>query len=192
MHRVHYTCRVCHSELGFSLFANTTEITEEDNRQGRFCGACHNDELAFGHSEGNCGKCHNGDIDYGIEKFAELFALPSAAYGNEIDWVEAIDKGVITPQTFLYDKRIPVNSIKKLTIYSEWMWMYAHAQFSHEIHGRWLGCSSCHPAIFNLELKTTEGFSMLNILDKKYCGTCHGKVAFPIKDCKRCHPTMRY
>ncbi|RMG02026.1 MAG: hypothetical protein D6726_08380, partial [Nitrospirae bacterium] len=40
-HRVKYTCRVCHFELDFYMKANSSGITEEANRNGRFCGACH-------------------------------------------------------------------------------------------------------------------------------------------------------
>jgi c(7)-type cytochrome triheme protein len=28
---------------------------------------------------------------------------------------------------------------------------------------------------------------MIEIFDGKYCGVCHGKVAFPNLDCQRCH-----
>ena len=41
IHRIRYTCRVCHLELGFSMRRNATEITEQANRKGAFCGACH-------------------------------------------------------------------------------------------------------------------------------------------------------
>jgi hypothetical protein len=33
---------------------------------------------------------------------------------------------------------------------------------------------------------------MKHILDDKFCGACHMKVAFPIDDCKACHPSMKY
>ncbi len=192
MHRVKYTCKVCHSELGFQLKVNTTLITEQENTKGKYCGACHNGDIAFGHSEENCHKCHNGDIDYGKDKFDNLSYLPAAAYGNGIDWVEAIEEGLINPAAYLRDDRMPVKSVKKLTMYSGWMWMNSHARFSHEVHGKWLGCSNCHPAIFTLEPTTTQGLSMPNIINGEYCGICHGKVSFPINNnCRRCHPTMR-
>ncbi len=191
MHRLKYTCWVCHTELGFKLKVNTTLITEDGNRNGKYCGACHNGEIAFGHSEDNCHRCHNGDIDYGKKKFNGMSNLPSAAYGNGIDWVEALKDGLINPASYFKDDRIAVQSNKMLTIYSGWMWTNSHVQFSHEIHGEWLGCSNCHPAIFKLESETTQGLSMLNILKKEYCGVCHGTVAFPLNNnCRRCHPTM--
>lgn len=192
MHRVKYTCRVCHSELGFKMKINTTMITEEANKYGAYCGACHNGKISFGHTEEHCDKCHNGDIDYGKEKFGALSNLPPAEYGNGIDWVKAIEEGLIKPETYLKDERIPITSRKNLTIYSGWKWVYSHAQFSHEVHGKWLGCSNCHPEIFKYEHNATKGLSMLNNLNNKYCGVCHGKVAFPLNNCRRCHPTIRF
>ncbi len=192
MHRVKHTCRVCHSELGFELITNTTIITEDDNRNGKYCGACHNGEITFGHTEEHCEKCHNGDIDVGIEKFANLSSLPKSEYGNQINWVQAMQKGLIKPAIYLRDDRSHFESIKEVTIYSRWMYMYAHAQFPHEAHGRWLGCSSCHTKIFSYEAGTTRNLSMINILNRKYCGVCHGKVAFPVNNCRRCHPAMKY
>ena len=56
-HRVKYTCRVCHYELEFNMMLNTTMITEEQNKYGRYCGACHNNRIAFGHTKENCKKC---------------------------------------------------------------------------------------------------------------------------------------
>jgi c(7)-type cytochrome triheme protein len=32
--------------------------------------------------------------------------------------------------------------------------------------------------------------TMDELNDGKYCGVCHGKVAFPLTTCARCHPEM--
>src|SRR5512133_3889355 len=37
LHRTKFTCRVCHGELDFVMKANATEITERENRKGKFC-----------------------------------------------------------------------------------------------------------------------------------------------------------
>jgi c(7)-type cytochrome triheme protein len=29
--------------------------------------------------------------------------------------------------------------------------------------------------------------TMVGIAEGKWCGRCHGKVAFPLTDCQRCH-----
>jgi len=56
-HRVRYQCRVCHSELGFEMRAGANDVTMEEITEGRFCGACHNGEIAW--SVDNCDLCHS-------------------------------------------------------------------------------------------------------------------------------------
>jgi c(7)-type cytochrome triheme protein len=50
----------------------------------------------------------------------------------------------------------------------------------------WLDCSNCHPAIFTPK-KGANSMSMAEIILGKGCGICHGKVAFPVSECRRCH-----
>lgn len=62
--------------------------------------------------------------------------------------------------------------------------------FSHQVHTAWLDCKSCHPALF--KEKTGEEIAMSDFDSGKFCGACHGKVAFPIKgECIRCHSGMK-
>jgi len=189
-HRLHYTCRVCHLELEFNMKLNTTEITEEANKSGKFCGACHDGKIAFGHSKQNCDKCHNGDIGYGKEKFMKLKDFPKTRFGNKVDWVKAIKTGLIKPKNFLFTDASQMSFDKTLDLKAEWSGI-PPAIFPHQSHTAWLDCSNCHPDIFNIKKKTTKHFSMVLSLEGKFCGVCHLKVAFPLDDCKRCHPTMR-
>lgn len=190
-HRLRYTCRVCHAELDFAMVVNKTEITEEGNRQGEYCGACHNGKTAFGHTEAHCQKCHSGDIRVGESAFAQLGRLPRAPFGNKIDWVSALDSNLIQPQKSLFDPDYqPLTFNKKLSLESRWTGT-PPAIFPHEQHKQWLDCSNCHPDIFNIKKKTTQHFEMIYILQRKFCGVCHMNVAFPLDDCKRCHPKMR-
>jgi len=191
IHRTKYTCRVCHFELGFEFNVNATDITEEDNKNGLFCGACHNGTIAFGHSGENCEKCHNGDISFGSEKFPELRSkLPKAEYGNEIDWSQALKKGAIKPKYSIHKDEKPLDFDKLLELRAEWSGI-SPAVFPHAAHVQWLDCANCHPDIFNIKKKTTKHFEMKYILDKKFCGVCHLSVALPIDNCKGCHPKMR-
>jgi len=191
LHRTRHTCRVCHFELGFEFNVSSTEITEEDNKNGLFCGACHNGKIAFGHTEGNCEKCHNNDISYGSEKFPELRSrLPKAKYGNEIDWSKALKDGAIKPKYSIYKDEKPLDFDKLLELRAEWGGI-SPAVFPHAAHVQWLDCANCHPDIFNIKKKTTKHFEMKYILDKKFCGVCHLSVALPIDNCKGCHPKMR-
>jgi c(7)-type cytochrome triheme protein len=187
-HRTKYTCRVCHNELDFNMKTNTTEIREVANRKGKFCGACHNGKKAF-KLNGNCDKCHSGDIGYNSEKYREFAKnnFPRTPFGDGINWVEALKTGLITPQNFLKTESGDIPFDKDLVLEAGWTGI-APAVFSHKTHMGWLECSSCHPDIFNIKKKTTAHFSMAYILKGKFCGTCHLKVAFPMDDCKRCHP----
>jgi c(7)-type cytochrome triheme protein len=190
-HRRRYTCQVCHSELEFAFQANATEITEAENKAGKYCGACHNGRTAFGHEEAHCDKCHNGDLEYGAEKFSELAGLPASKNGNRVDWTKALEEKRITPASFLSVK--PSSDIsydKTLTLKAEWAFI-SPAIFPHKKHTDWLECNSCHPDIFNIRKKTTKHFEMTRILKGEFCGVCHMNVAFPIRDCKRCHPSIR-
>jgi len=190
IHRQKYTCRVCHFELEFNMQVNTTEITEAANKSGRYCGAggCHDGKAAFGHVQANCEKCHNGNLGYGKEKFSRLANFPKAKFGNGINWVKAVESGVIKPVNYLTVKPpSDVAVIKPLLLEAEWHGIPA-AIFPHKAHVQWLDCNNCHPDIFNIKKKTTKHFAMSRILKREFCGVCHLTVAFPMNDCKRCHP----
>lgn len=190
-HRRRYTCRVCHLELGFEMAVNRTEITEEENRQGQFCGACHDGKSAFGHTQENCPKCHGGTTAIGGSAFSALARLPKTPYGNKIDWVSALYENLIQPQPSLrMDSYQPLQFAKKLELESAWAGT-PPAIFPHEPHQNWLDCSNCHPEIFNIKQQGTKHFAMGFILQRRFCGVCHLTVAFPLDDCRRCHPRMK-
>jgi c(7)-type cytochrome triheme protein len=191
-HRVKYTCRVCHWELDFAFKVGGTEMTESDNRNGLFCGKCHDGKVAFGHTELNCQRCHTGRKASSFEKFTELQDnLPKDKYGNGIDWATAIGYGQISPLYSIFKpEEEPLKFRKNLELEAEWNYV-PPAFFPHDVHVRWLDCGSCHPDIFNIKKKTTKHFQMNYILDEKFCGVCHLRVAFPIDDCRRCHPGLK-
>ena len=56
-HRIRFTCKVCHADLGFKFKAGGNEITMSKIIDGQFCGACHNGEIAW--SVDNCNMCHS-------------------------------------------------------------------------------------------------------------------------------------
>ncbi|MHB8845446.1 MAG: c(7)-type cytochrome triheme domain-containing protein [Nitrospirota bacterium] len=191
LHRRYYTCRVCHFELGFAMKTNTTEITEAKNRKGDFCGSCHNGKIAFPIDDSTCRYCHTGTINASDARFSELKELPKAKYGDEINWVRALKKGFIAPKQSLIDpdfEQIPFEKILRLE--PEWKMINTRALFPHKKHTEWLDCADCHPDIFNIQKKGTKHFRMDYINDGKFCGVCHLTVAFPIQDCKRCHPDL--
>ena len=190
-HRRFHTCRVCHFELGFAMTTNATEITEQSNLDGEYCGACHNAETSFAHTPDNCTKCHDGGKDQSGRRFSELQSFPKARFGNEIDWVQALDLGLIRPTPSILEKDYQAVAYQKeLDIPADWA-LIPPAIFPHDKHMQWLDCGDCHPGIFNVKVKSTMHFQMRYILEGKFCGACHLSVAFPLNDCKRCHPGMR-
>lgn len=56
-HRIRFRCKVCHAELGFQMRAGGNDIKMADIIDGRFCGACHNNQIAWGVE--NCNLCHS-------------------------------------------------------------------------------------------------------------------------------------
>lgn len=195
-HRAYYTCRVCHLELGFGMHSGDTGITREELLAGKYCGVCHDGKTAFSARDGDsrqCGKCHMKDtsaLEEQFEKFAE--SLPMASFGNGIDWAEALNRGKINPLNSLRSPGAAMQFPEKLRapIKLGTTSPRSDVTFSHEEHFAELDCSSCHPDIFNIKKKGTEAFSMDRNIFGNFCGACHMQVAFPMNDCKRCHPQM--
>lgn len=57
-HRIRYNCKVCHSELGFKMRAGDNIVRMSDIIEGKFCGMCHNNRIAWGADR--CELCHTG------------------------------------------------------------------------------------------------------------------------------------
>jgi c(7)-type cytochrome triheme protein len=185
--------------------AGATNITAATNRQGFYCGACHDGKKSFGGkklfaacSEGlpkeesaRCDRCHSLDKkvarDYEFAAFIEK--LPKTALGNGINWEEAEAQGLIKPVDFLEGvsmKRSSLKAQKDFSVEVKASWI-GEVIFSHRKHAVWNGCEVCHPEIFPSVQKGTTKYSMFQIIDGQYCGVCHDKVAFPIQACQRCH-----
>lgn len=116
----------------------------------------------------------------------EAFApLPDANAGNYVDWVEALQEGLIHPR---YDLQDPDMSptVMDLDIVREVKGSMPDVVFPHKEHTEWLDCSNCHPAIF-IPQRGANPLSMAAILMGEQCGACHGRVAFPVTQCRSCH-----
>jgi c(7)-type cytochrome triheme protein len=57
-HRIRFRCKVCHSELGFEMRAGANDVTMAEIIDGKFCGMCHNGNIAW--STEHCDRCHSG------------------------------------------------------------------------------------------------------------------------------------
>lgn len=190
-HRLRYTCRVCHLELDFAFVRNATEITTAANREGAYCGACHDGRTAFAYAdEANCARCHTGVLVPKDGYSAALQDLPPAEYGNLVDWSAALARGKIAPVTTIRDDPGMMDLDTTLRLEAEWNFV-SPAIFPHKEHVLWLDCANCHPDVFNVKKKGTRHFSMRSALRGEFCGLCHVHVAFPLDDCRRCHPDMK-
>ena len=108
--------------------------------------------------------------------------LPKDGLG-EVDWMEALRKGIIKPRSSV--EGAGDHFVFKFNFHFSGPLGLLGAYFPHSAHTQWLTCESCHPVIF--PQRGTQ-LSMAKILSGEYCGKCHTKVAFPIaKGCKRCH-----
>lgn len=111
--------------------------------------------------------------------------LPKSLDGNRIDWVKSLSEGLIRPWYDLEDPEAEA-FVLDLVIVREVKGSMPNVVYPHEQHTQWLDCSNCHDGIFVPE-KGANQISMAGILLGQKCGVCHGKVAFPVSDCRRCH-----
>ncbi|UCD66787.1 MAG: hypothetical protein JSW69_03975 [Deltaproteobacteria bacterium] len=199
LHRAKFTCRVCHVDIGFGMTANGSDIKAIDNKNGYYCGSCHNGKNVFASCSNEfapknietCDRCHSLGKDIETKyKFKEFIAgWPTERLGNGVDWEKAEDQGKITPVDFIEgvsikrDKLVTQNDFA-LGAKVEGM---PNIIFSHQKHTVWNGCELCHPELFVGVKKGITKYSMVEIYDHKFCGSCHVNVAFPLYDCQRCH-----
>ena len=111
--------------------------------------------------------------------------LPKSLAGNRVNWVKAIEENKINPR---WDRQDPTAApvVIDLNIVREVKGSMPDVVYPHKQHTEWLDCSNCHPAIF-VPQKGANAISMAAILLGEKCGVCHGKVAFPVSECRLCH-----
>ena len=111
--------------------------------------------------------------------------LPKDRFGL-IDWVAVVKQGEINPIDSL-DPNAPKLPPFDMDVVIKAKGDFVNdVVFPHNAHTYWLGCDNCHPGIF-IMAKGQNKMSMVGISEGKWCGRCHGKVAFPLTDCSRCH-----
>jgi c(7)-type cytochrome triheme protein len=117
-----------------------------------------------------------------------LKQFPEATFGNGVNWVTALNNHKINPRAnqdgsaeqFTLDMNIPMDVPGTMN----------NVLFPHKAHTAWLACSNCHTGIFQMQ-RGANPITMKKINNGEYCGVCHGKVAFPIADCNRCHSVKK-
>ena len=130
-------------------------------------------------------------------KALALAGLPRDKYGL-VDWVDItrkgtlLPKGSIDPSDPLYESPVHYEFDEDgeediedilIPVKSE---SISAVVFPHTLHAWWLNCKSCHPTRFTRTAGDTK-MTMKEMAKGKYCGECHGKVAFPLEDCAKCH-----
>ncbi len=115
---------------------------------------------------------------------AALGSLPTDTAGNKVDWSRAMDERLIKPRAALAgDKTVQVLD---LNIIMSDTAGHPNVLFPHKVHTQWLDCANCHESLFKSKTGATP-VSMGSILRGEHCGVCHGAVAFPLTECRRCH-----
>ena len=139
----------------------------------------------------HCFTIHKHVGEYEFSAFIAMF--PKERFGNIVDWEKAVELGLIKPLDHIEGisvKRPPLTVQKDFAISAKVETM-PEIIFSHKKHTVWNGCELCHPEIFNIQKKTTKHFEMIKNLAGEFCGVCHMTVAFPMSDCRGCHPAMK-
>jgi len=111
--------------------------------------------------------------------------LPKSTSGNYVNWSRAMEEQLLNPRYDIDDPDAPA-VVLDLNIVREVKGSMPDVVYPHKAHTEWLDCANCHPAIF-IPQKGANQISMASIILGEKCGVCHGKVAFPISECRRCH-----
>ena len=126
-----------------------------------------------------------------------LEGLPKDKFGL-LDWIKMtrenliFPKGARDPEDPMYESPVHFEYVAEgekdvedilIEVKSDYV---SAVVFPHTLHAWWLNCKSCHPKRFTRTAGDTV-MTMREMADGKYCGECHGKVAFPLQDCERCH-----
>jgi len=102
------------------------------------------------------------------------------------DWVKALEFGYVQPRYDMFGI-VETGEPLDLDILFTNTGAMPNVLFPHRQHTEWLDCTNCHTEIFE-QKKGANKFKMADVLAGRYCGVCHGKVAFDTtKNCMRCH-----
>jgi c(7)-type cytochrome triheme protein len=103
-----------------------------------------------------------------------------------VDWVKTLNDSKISPRGSVDPKAQEMPPFDMNIIMPSKTGMIEGAYFPHKAHTQWLDCQNCHTKIF-IPRAGANDLTMSSIVKGKACGVCHGKVAFPLNDCERCH-----
>ncbi len=189
-HRVRFKCKVCHETL-FKMKRGGNEISMSGIIDGKSCGKCHNDTIAFSAIE--CERCHSYPEEKNNMRRAEtknkvdaLKTFKKDKFGL-IDWVAAIKDGKMKPVAGIDPVFNKDKSEEWVQIFKPRSDFMGDVPFPHDIHSYLIDCDSCHPKPFVAKEGENPNVRMAEMRGGKWCGKCHSKVAFSTADCRRCH-----
>lgn len=122
------------------------------------------------------------------EALGALAATAPDTAGNLVRWMEVLDSGQIKPRTNILPETIV--KLRTTDVLLKNTGEMPMVRFPHRQHTAWLDCSNCHDQLFAQQAGATR-INMMLILAGEKCGLCHGAVAFPLTECKRCHSVER-
>jgi c(7)-type cytochrome triheme protein len=121
--------------------------------------------------------------------------LPKDVYGF-VDWAQSMREGIIAPRDSLKKRRRSKPALNAPPLFSKEILRRVTKDFMpdvifpHTPHNVWLKCNVCHPKIFKMQAGATP-ITMTGIWRGKFCGRCHDKVAFPTRNCFKCHSASK-
>jgi c(7)-type cytochrome triheme protein len=177
-HRIRFKCKVCHPAI-FKMKKGENDITMDKIMKGEFCGKCHDGTTAWQVSFDACPRCHT-------KQASDATAIANLPKDNQgqLDWVASITNNQINPKDAI-DPKAKTGTPFRLNLQYKGKNM-PDAIFPHYAHTLWLDCNNCHIDIFLMKAGQSK-MTMEGIFAGKFCAECHGKVAFPIDNCTRCH-----
>lgn len=135
----------------------------------------------------------NGTHDAQQWQTIPLESLPHDHFN--VDWGRAVREGYISPKGSI-DADIDDETSFNLDVVLRFEDLLVRdVLFSHAAHTYWINCETCHPKIFVPHVGANK-MTMRDIQEGKYCGRCHGIVAFPTTvmsgphfrdNCLKCH-----
>ena len=111
-----------------------------------------------------------------------LEMLPADAKGR-VEWSAAVRDGIVRPRA-LAPEDLGAKAFQ-MDFFIQAEKPKNDAWFPHSAHTEWLGCKNCHNV--SLYPYQRNPVNMKQMRKGASCGACHGKVAFSLKSCKRCH-----
>jgi len=112
--------------------------------------------------------------------------LPKDQVGNP-DWGAALQEQAIAPRPGIEPDAVEADALALDVDLAPKSDPAFKVTFSHQKHGQWLACPNCHTALFEMQAGATA-MAPAAVHGDRYCGACHGKVAFDIAGgCLLCH-----